>query len=201
MAPTEPTRRSWCRICSESWEVQDCGQWSAYDSDLEASGMVRSKGKCEGWAGVTEEVTVMFSCVLMLQRYLVCWERAGRISSWQTCLSWGLSEGFINLVEGCGFLEMKRAPLLASDHPHLQDLPMSLILDVNLLLMVSLQTKAVPLTIPINTAHLKFLVTVTYYHRKNCNTRKTSNKRGENIAQSFRYSVHSLHMYWVTAAW
>lgn len=155
-------------------DVQDCGQWSARDPDPEASGTVRSKVKCERWAGITEEVPAMFSSVLMLQRYLVCWEQ-GLVASLpdRQWLSWGLSEGFINLVEGCGFLEMKRAPVVASDHPHLQDLPMSLILGVNLLLMVSLQTKVVPSTILINTAHLKFLVTVTYYYRKNCNTRKT----------------------------
>lgn len=46
-------------------------------------------------------------------------------------------QDFINVVEDCGFLEMKRAPELASDHHYLWDLTAC----VNWLLLVSIQIK------------------------------------------------------------
>lgn len=83
----------------------------------------------------------------------------------QHWLSWRLSQGF-SLLGDCGVLGMKRASVLASDHPCLRDFPVALILWVNLLFLVSIQTKIVSPTL-LNMLVYYFLLPLTQYHRKN----------------------------------
>lgn len=141
MAPAETKKRSRHGVCSESWDKGGSGLWTVKCTWSRPRGLWDSKvkGKMWGLSRSYRRGRCMFSCVLCCKGTLSVGNKG-----WSHCFlinsGWvGDSHRVSSILRRTGFLETKRAPVLASDHPHLQDLAMSLILGVNLLLMGSIQ--------------------------------------------------------------